>query len=376
MASDGKWYPPHLHPQRTSQPPTSGYPSGPGAINNGGNHDPSSFSGMPGIPSPGPSGGHPGYGFSGPYGYASPPPTWGASGSGYPYPLPQPPTNGLAIASLVCSIVSVFGIGSVLGIIFGCVARGQIRRSRGTQKGGGLALAGIIVGCATLVLALFVVAIPTFLGVTALQAERASVNQSATHLPLAPIVLGQPIEGGQAAPVPWQSKAESGDTTLAAVPGGVTMTIGDQGQVEWATLPIPSIAQSIQLSATVAITAGPQSNGIGLACLTPSQSEQLVFLIHDSGLWQIELLTNQGQSTIDTGFSSVIHPAGSNTLMIACGNDPAKPGSSHLSFEINQTPVANDIADFSFTGWVPAIQLCSCDGPSTGSFRNTAYYGS
>jgi hypothetical protein len=33
-----------------------------------------------------------------------------------------------------------------LGVIFGFVARGQIKRSGGAEQGGGLALAGIIVG--------------------------------------------------------------------------------------------------------------------------------------------------------------------------------------------------------------------------------------
>ena len=57
-------------------------------------------------------------------------------------------TNGFAIASLVCSITGVlfFSIPSVLGVIFGFVARSQIRRSNGTQSGNGIALAGVIVG--------------------------------------------------------------------------------------------------------------------------------------------------------------------------------------------------------------------------------------
>jgi hypothetical protein len=38
------------------------------------------------------------------------------------------------------------GIGSVLAIVFGFVARDQIKRSRGQQGGSGLARAGIILG--------------------------------------------------------------------------------------------------------------------------------------------------------------------------------------------------------------------------------------
>jgi Domain of unknown function (DUF4190) len=55
-------------------------------------------------------------------------------------------TNGLAIASLVLGIVWVFGLGSILAVIFGFVGRKQIRQSGGRQSGGGMAIAGIILG--------------------------------------------------------------------------------------------------------------------------------------------------------------------------------------------------------------------------------------
>ncbi len=76
-----------------------------------------------------------------------------------PSPMPPqspPATNGLAIASLVLSILCLFGIGSVLGIIFGAKARKEIRWSRGNQGGDGLALAGIIVGICTLTIVVVV----------------------------------------------------------------------------------------------------------------------------------------------------------------------------------------------------------------------------
>jgi Domain of unknown function (DUF4190) len=62
-------------------------------------------------------------------------------------------TNGLAIASMVLGIVWVWWIGSILALIFGLVARRQIKE-RG-QKGDGMAIAGIVLGCvgaATLIL--------------------------------------------------------------------------------------------------------------------------------------------------------------------------------------------------------------------------------
>lgn len=66
-----------------------------------------------------------------------------------PQPYGQPPyvqrgTNGMAIASLVLGIVWVYWIGSVLALIFGYVARSQIRQSG--QSGDGMAIAGIVLG--------------------------------------------------------------------------------------------------------------------------------------------------------------------------------------------------------------------------------------
>lgn len=55
-------------------------------------------------------------------------------------------TNGMAIASMVLGIVWVYWIGSILALIFGYVARRQIRDSGGLQKGAGMAMAGIVLG--------------------------------------------------------------------------------------------------------------------------------------------------------------------------------------------------------------------------------------
>ena len=54
--------------------------------------------------------------------------------------------NGLAIASLVLGILWVYWIGSILALIFGYVAKGQIDRSAGRQTGRGMAIAGIVLG--------------------------------------------------------------------------------------------------------------------------------------------------------------------------------------------------------------------------------------
>ena len=81
--------------------------------------------GQPGYPATGPGAQPPGYGYGG-------------------YPA-TPPTNGLAIVSLVLSLLGlVFGVTAIGGVICGHIARRQIRE-RGEQ-GDGLALAGLIIG--------------------------------------------------------------------------------------------------------------------------------------------------------------------------------------------------------------------------------------
>ena len=61
--------------------------------------------------------------------------------------MTEPPrVSGLAVASLVLGILWLFGIGSLLAVIFGAVAIHQIRISRGRLTGTGLAVAGLTLG--------------------------------------------------------------------------------------------------------------------------------------------------------------------------------------------------------------------------------------
>ena len=55
-------------------------------------------------------------------------------------------TNGLAIASMVLGILWIYWIGSILALVFGYVAKGQIDRAAGRQTGRGMAIAGIVLG--------------------------------------------------------------------------------------------------------------------------------------------------------------------------------------------------------------------------------------
>jgi hypothetical protein len=79
---------------------------------------------------------------------AAPPPAPSPVQGGYgaqPYPLPGRKTNGLAIASLVCSLAGfVIGISAPVGAILGHMALRQVRQTG--EEGEGLAKAGIIIG--------------------------------------------------------------------------------------------------------------------------------------------------------------------------------------------------------------------------------------
>lgn len=88
-----------------------------------------------------------------PQAYGQPPyPYPPQPGMPYPYYYPPRATNGFAIASMVCGILWIYWVGSILALIFGYIARRQIRQ-RG-ETGNGMAVTGIVlgwIGVATLV---------------------------------------------------------------------------------------------------------------------------------------------------------------------------------------------------------------------------------
>src|SRR5215213_147576 len=77
-----------------------------------------------------------------------------------PLPAPAKTTNGMAVASLVASVVWFAWLGSIFGVIFGHVALYQIKRSTTPQNGYGLAVAGLAIGYLALALLLVKLAVP------------------------------------------------------------------------------------------------------------------------------------------------------------------------------------------------------------------------
>jgi hypothetical protein len=160
---------PGATPPAPGESPASGAPASaapgepaPAPPNPWGTPPPATASGATGgpFPPPGPTGPNPGsMPPHAPNPFAPPPPI-GAPGSHPPpaaygqYPVYPPPglapasTNGLATAALVLGAVGWIpcGIGSLVAIVLGFIARTQIRESQGRQGGDGLALAGIILG--------------------------------------------------------------------------------------------------------------------------------------------------------------------------------------------------------------------------------------
>lgn len=105
----------------------------------------------------------------------------------------QPPTNGLAIASLVLGITGwiVILVGPLLAIIFGHIARSQIKHTG--QKGSGLALAGLILGYIQLFIIsvgiISAIALPAYLDYT----TRAQMVDADSYLVQARDQLGKRI---------------------------------------------------------------------------------------------------------------------------------------------------------------------------------------
>lgn len=108
----------------------------------------------PGVPGPGfPYPPPPPYPAPPPY----PPPYGPPYSGGYPgYPV-APPTNVLAIVSLVSSVSGLLCfVGSLAGIITGVIAMGQLKRTG--EKGYSLAVAGTVAGVIGLLIYLVMVA--------------------------------------------------------------------------------------------------------------------------------------------------------------------------------------------------------------------------
>lgn len=112
------------------------------------------------------------------------PPPEGGYRPGYPpppvgYPQPTRPTNGMAIAALICGLLF-----APLGIIFGHISLSQIRRTG--EQGRGLAIAGLVLGyllTALTVLAVVLVVVASVFTAGFLGELKGAIDSSATAYP-------------------------------------------------------------------------------------------------------------------------------------------------------------------------------------------------
>jgi Domain of unknown function (DUF4190) len=127
--------------------------------------------------------------------YYGPQPPYSPYQGPYPAYSPAPPTNGLAIASLVCGVGAfVIGLSFIPAIICGHIARRQIRRTG--EQGGGMALAGLILGY--IGGALFIVVLLVFVAI----AVKAGHSGPATRVVTVPFIQPAPAVPALRVPVP------------------------------------------------------------------------------------------------------------------------------------------------------------------------------
>jgi hypothetical protein len=150
---------------------------------------PSYAAGSSPVPMPAPAPADYGYGPSSApsYGYAA---GYGGYGSTPTYVpvMPQQKTNGMAIGSMVVSIVALplvacYGVGGLIGVvgaILGHVARRQIRNNK--DSGDGMAIAGIVIGWISLVLGVVVLGFIVAFFVYAINNAPSSTHNSGTGL--------------------------------------------------------------------------------------------------------------------------------------------------------------------------------------------------
>jgi type II secretory pathway pseudopilin PulG len=156
----------------------------------------------------------------------------------------QPPrTNGMAIASLVLGIVWVYGIGSVLALIFGYKGKKEIDSSGGTQTGRGLAIAGIVLGwigvaVITLGLILGAIALPAFVGARSNAQDRAAQSDLRNALAAAKICFTDA-----------DTYASCDANALGSIEPALTYTTGSSTGQSDISLAVSSDGQTIQLAA-------------------------------------------------------------------------------------------------------------------------------
>ncbi len=133
-------------------------------------------------------------------------------------------TNGTSIFALLASLfgfVCFLGLGGVLGVVLGLIARGEIARSQGRETGRGLANAAIVIGtlnlCSTVIaLAIAITYLASPRSVAATHSAPAIAPPAWTAAP-SPGIAPSPTKGSAATELRASREAGSQVTTLGTI---------------------------------------------------------------------------------------------------------------------------------------------------------------
>jgi len=103
-------------------------------------------------------------------------------------PVQPQQTSGLAVASLVTSLLPFFIVTPIVAVILGHVSLSQIKRSAGRLKGSGLAIAGLVIGYCSFILVLLIIAA---IAIPNLLRARLAANESSAASSVRTLVVAE-----------------------------------------------------------------------------------------------------------------------------------------------------------------------------------------
>ncbi len=186
---------------------------------------------------------------------------------GYGY---QPQTapgeaNGFAIASLILSLLWLIGLGSLVAVIFALVALRQIGSARGTERGRGLATAGLVIGVCGLIGAVgFFLALRDF-SLTGIEPKG---NQNPVFQP-APATQPPLAQPPASVTQPLTTLPPATNTQNTVNPLGTTLNVANPSGVGFAKVLVLDVAYPVAVGhlsfaiASVGVCAGPKGSQTG-----------------------------------------------------------------------------------------------------------------
>lgn len=200
-----------------------------------------------------------------------------------------------------------------------------------------------------------------------------ALNVIGTRLPLRPVPVGVLEAGSSRGPIPWIDLLGGSNLIATAIPNGIQMRVANGGY-QSLSAPVSAWWQNIRIDADVRPVQVPPGDQVGISCLAVDRSTKYAFLVGPGGTWSIESSHNTGAApdVVDAGVSPAIKDAPSNHLSVACVG--ARGGGTDVTYAVNGVEIAHDRAPDVANGWIPALTMCSCAGPSAADFLGMTEY--